>query len=185
MTRPKTIKTCDECDKKFISSGSSNCGPCKYKKAIPKERICRDCAYEFTTRNNSTICNSCTYKKRVIKEDHRCEKCNTLIDFRARNCPQCTPNNGRPAVPIGSKKMESYGYINIKTDKGWLREHVHVMEEHIGRRLFPNESVHHKNGQRDDNRIENLELWATSQPSGQRVEDLLNWADEIITKYRS
>ena len=57
------------------------------------------------------------------------------------------------------------------------------MEESIGRYLLPGESVHHRNGVRDDNRIENLELWVKSQPAGQRVEDLLAWAREIVGRY--
>ena len=43
--------------------------------------------------------------------------------------------------------------------------------------------MHHKNGQRADNRIENLELWSKSQPSGQRVVDKLRWAREIVALY--
>jgi len=57
------------------------------------------------------------------------------------------------------------------------------MEQHLGRALLPEESVHHINGVRHDNRLENLELWSSSHPAGQRVSDKVAWAREILALY--
>ena len=67
--------------------------------------------------------------------------------------------------------------------RGYVYEHVLVMSEFLGRLVEKGESVHHLNGVRDDNRIENLELWSSSHPSGQRITDKVAWAKEILSKY--
>lgn len=75
------------------------------------------------------------------------------------------------------------GYVRVRIDGKRVKEHRYIMEQMLGRPLLPHENVHHINGVKNDNRPENLELWSSSQPPGQRVVDKLAWAYEIIKLY--
>jgi len=66
---------------------------------------------------------------------------------------------------ISSMLIKSRGFIGIL-------EHRYVMAKSLGKPLTKQENVHHKNGNKTDNSLNNLELWRTSQPSGQRSSDI-------------
>ncbi len=100
--------------------------------------------------------------------------------------PNAVPIHQRPR----ERKIDSGGYARIYMPEhpraykdGRYLEHRIMMERIIGRLLYDDENVHHINGIRDDNRPENLELWVSSQPSGQRAIDQLIWAREIEARY--
>jgi hypothetical protein len=75
------------------------------------------------------------------------------------------------------------GHPRARPKSPYVFEHILVMEQELGRYLLPDESVHHLNGVRDDNRPENLELWVRPQPAGIRASDAVAWAREILARF--
>lgn len=91
---------------------------------------------------------------------------------------------GREWMLVHNRGGSGYKSALMAEDKTKQRAvHRIVMEAHLGRGLKRHETVHHINGVRDDNRIENLELWSSWQPAGQRITDKVNWARDLLKEY--
>lgn len=134
--------------------------------------------------NGTCIVDGCTRKAtaRGLCSTHRVRKSKT--------------GDVQADVPIkqiagtGYVTRSGYRVIPIPHADRWLVhhkssefEHRYVMALMLGRPLTRDESVHHRNGNRLDNRPENLELWSRYQPKGQRVSDKLAYAFELLHRY--
>lgn len=89
---------------------------------------------------------------------------------------------GRRLTGAGYAELFAPDHPNARAN-GRVFEHTFVMSEALGRPLYPEETVHHINGQRADNRIENLELWDSSQPPGQRTAQKIQWARQYLESH--
>lgn len=155
-------------------------------KNIAGQRFGHLIALEITKKSSKGNLWRCVCDCGVVCET----QASNLILQRVKSCG-CRKNLKKHDHPFWKGgKVKREGYVSLHcpehpfaSPKGYFLEHRLVIEKAIGRYLLRNENVHHKNGIRNDNRLENLELWVKPQPPGQRAEDLVTFSIEILKQY--
>lgn len=140
------------------------------------------------TTGYHSICRICQ-KLVDLKNRVECPNCGDFMRRQSTRCRKCNSGSGATNWK-GGRYIDEKGYVHIylpehprSGKKGYMREHQIVMEKTLGRFLLPGENVHHLNGIRSDNEPDNLQLWETSQPSGQRVIDKLSYHRKMVKMY--
>lgn len=177
--RAQTL-TCGTCNQEYLSypakRESNYCSVECYRKK------CKTCEQEFAPKTVRQVYCSVECKQKTAT----CKNCEVnFVVSKGSKGIFCSTACGYDFIcPVGSTAKDSSGYMIVKVPPGtpgtkmagrgrrhWMWQHRFVMQNILGRPLEKNESVHHMNGVKDDNRPENLELWKRSQPAGIRSKD--------------
>lgn len=171
--------------------------PCKVKDCIEPKRSRDYCANHYVKFKKWGDPLAGPGSGRKIQYTHcmveNCGKKHTAIGLCQSHYKSFRTFLDRHKEPIDWQSYSNIvhrGYVTMydpshpnASKKGIVMEHRIVMEKMIGRYLERYENVHHKNGDRSDNRPENLELWSVKQPKGQRQKDKIEYALEILNQY--
>ncbi len=161
------------------------------KMSLARERICATdgCGRLVWPHGRRGLCTGCV-DGAAVRSICAAPDCSRRSKFRL-----CKEHRGKFVIkcsyrpPAPRRYVTPEGYVMVtRHENGTGRErrifeHRVVMAEHLGRPLLSSENVHHINGVKSDNRFENLELWSTNQPPGQRVADQVAWARRTLEQY--
>lgn len=150
---------------------TKNCGVCGSlfdSQPCHKRIYCSDLCGRSARRG-------CRYGNRATRIVVTCQSCKKDFEIlssalkrsgRAKFCSKKCYWSAKIGRPISSRREITYfaGYTYVKDENGRrVGEHRHVMEKLLGRRLLRSEHVHHKDHNRSNNSLENLELLTASE----------------------
>lgn len=197
------MAACEQCGAAVAPQGKRFCSTtCWYaytkaRRTVPCE-VCKQ-PFERKYKTQKACSVECGNKLKRTDRDVVCKACGETFErphgktqeYCSRSCAQRGRiRTGQQAYPEGATTLHTSGYILEKQDGEWVMQHRLVMERFLGRKLLPNERVHHRNGKRDDNRKQNLEVWTIrgngkKDPAGIRVRDALESVLEhpVLSKF--
>lgn len=180
-----------------MSMSTKTCIKCE--KTFPVDNFFKKGWYKDGSRSYHPYCKPChrVWNKEIQSKREAKSKCSVegcdkgayrlsptvLCNMHWRRVRKSGQTGGADPLIARGTGWLSNGYKYIYVDGTPIREHRYVMEQHLGRKLLPEETVHHIDGDKLNNSLENLELWSSSHPAGQRVEDKVAWAEEILRLY--